>query len=84
MVFAGDEWWLSVSGDTMTALGDAGDGRRGSPPPRALLRLPPLMFCGGIVGQLKTETKTGVIGVVFLKWCAFFCSASLSRASLLQ
>lgn len=51
--FEGDEW-LSVSGDTMTACGDAGDGNRGSRPPKAaLLRLPPLIFCGGIVGQLE-------------------------------
>lgn len=48
----GDEW-LRVSGVTITGAADAGDGRRGSPPPKALLRLPPLMFWGGIVGQLK-------------------------------
>lgn len=36
--------WLSVSGDTNTGAGDAGEGKRGSPPPRALLLLPPLMF----------------------------------------
>lgn len=37
----------------MTAVGDAGEGSRGSAPPKALLLLPPLTFCGGIVGQLK-------------------------------
>lgn len=49
------EEWLSVSGDTITGAGEAGDGRRGSPPPSAVLLLPPLMFCGGIVGQLKKK-----------------------------
>lgn len=47
--------WLSVSGDTITGAGEAGDGSSGSPPPSALLLLPPLMFCGGIVGQLQNN-----------------------------
>ena len=55
--FDGEEWWLNVSGDTITAEGDAGDGSRGSPPPSALLRLPPLMFWGGIVGQLQIKSQ---------------------------
>lgn len=39
----------------MTAVGEAGEGRRGSAPPRALLLLPPLTLCGGIVGQLESN-----------------------------
>lgn len=52
------EEWLKVSGDTMTAWGEAGEGIRGSRPPKAaLLLLPPLMFWGGIVGQLTKKFR---------------------------
>lgn len=62
--FAGDddEWWLNVSGDTITAVGDAGDGSNWSPGPRWLLHLPlsPLTLFGGIVGQLKRKKYTNI------------------------
>lgn len=41
----------------MTAVGDAGDGNKGSAPPKALLLLPPLMLWGGIMGQLNTKKR---------------------------
>lgn len=70
MILVGEERWLNVSGDTITAVGDAGDGNKGSPPPKALLRLPPLMFCGGIVGQLKQDIEGG--------WANFHCQGDIS------
>lgn len=73
--FAGDdEWWLNVSGDTITAVGDAGDGSNWSPGPRWLLHLPlsPLTLFGGIVGQLKRKKNRninqGFIGLSFQQY----------------